>query len=102
MAVDVNLQVWLETNAATHPPMVIPYVQSAESQRLSYKLEAIKKGRGGTSQVGQSGSVMAQAGKPTALSQFSISVDQGDKCQIELTLTTDNAVSSSYHFDCPR
>lgn len=100
--VDINLQAWLETNAATQPPMVTPYVRSTESQSIRYKLKVIKTGRSGTTQVGQNGSVMAQAGRPTALSQLSISVGHGDKCQIELVLIPDAAASSRYDFDCPR
>jgi hypothetical protein len=102
MVADINLQAWMETNAAMHPPMVTPYLRSAESQHIHYKLQVIKMGRGGTSNVGQSGSVSAQAGAPTALSQFSISVGPQDKCRIELTLTPDGAASIRYHFDCPR
>ena len=102
MATDINLRVWLETDATAHPPMVTPYVQSAESQRIRYKLEAVGKGRGGTFQFGQSGSVLAQAGQPAALSRFSISVGQDNECQIEIVLITASAVSSRYHFDCPR
>lgn len=102
MVTSVDLQAWLETNAATHPPMVTPYVRSAESQRIHYTLEAIKSGRGGTSRITQSGNVAAQAGQPTALSEFSISTDRNDKCKIELTLTPEGAAPSHYSFDCPR
>lgn len=102
MAADINLQVWLETDAAAHPPIVTPYVQSAVSQRIQYQLQMTMQGRSGSSRVGQGGSVLAPAGQATALSQLSISVGQGIACQIELTLSSDSMDSSSYHFDCPR
>ncbi len=102
MATDINLRVWLETDATRHPPIVTPYVQSAESQRIHYKLEAVGKGHGGTFQFGQNGSIVTQAGQPTALSQFSITVGHDAKCQIEIILINARAVSSHYHFDCPR
>jgi hypothetical protein len=102
MVTYVNLQAWLDTNSAAHPPIVTPYVRSAVNQRIQYKIHAVKSGHSGTSQVDQGGSVMAKAGQPTALSQFSISVDQGDECSIELMLTPDDASSSHYRFDCPR
>lgn len=102
MAIDIDLQAWLETDSVRHPPIVTPYVQSAQSQRVRYKVLVIRKGRGGTSQVGQGGSVVAQAGLATALSQFSVSVSQDDECRIELMLITDDEAHSNYHFDCPR
>ena len=102
MAADINLQAWLETDSATHPPIVTPYVQSAQSQRIHYKILVVRKGRGGTSQIGQGGSVTAQAGLATALSQFSISVGRDDECRIELMLITDDVTDSSYRFECPR
>ena len=102
MIADMNLQAWLETNSAAHPPMVTPYIQSAESQRIRYQLYAVRKGASGTSRVGQSGAVMARAGQPTALSRFSLNVGQGDKCRIALTLVTARQTRKSYDFDCPR
>lgn len=102
MVTNIDLQVWLEKDAAMHPPMVVPYVRSSESGRIDYTLEAISSGRNGTSQVTQSGSVAAHADQATALSRFSISTFPDQRCQIKLTLTPEGAASRKYRFDCPR
>lgn len=101
MAADINLQAWLEMDTAAHPPIVTPYVQSAQSLRIDYKILVIRRGRGGSAQVGQGGSVVTRAGQASALSQFSISVGRDDECRIELTLITSRA-DSRYQFECPR
>lgn len=102
MIADVNLHVWLDTNAGAQPSIVIPYVESSENKRIHYRLRATKSGRSGTSEINQSGTVNVQAKKPTPLSEMSISANESDTCRIELNLTEDGAPLGSYHFDCPR
>ncbi len=102
MVADFNLQVWLETVPDTHPSVVIPYVKSDKSGKLEYALQAKKEGRGGSSQVSQSGGVQVVANQGTALSRFSISVSNEDKCQIELKFAENGKPVGTYNFDCPR
>jgi curli production protein len=102
MIADVNLRVWLETDANTRPGMVIPYVQSSENKRIQYQLYAIKQGPGGTSKVGQSGTVQVPAQKPTALSAISLNPGKNDACQIELILAEGGLPMGTYYFKCPK
>lgn len=102
MIADANLQVWLETDASTRPPMVTPYVQASQAQRIDYQLYAIKKGSSGTSRVSQSGTVQALPKTPTALSSLSLSAGKKDACQIELILAKGGIPIGTYHFECPR
>src|SRR3546814_171668 len=102
MTADVNLQVWLETVPNTHPSVVVPYVESKEGGDVQYILKAIKQGRGGSSSIGQSGSVTVSANQPTALSRFSLSLGKSDQCRIELILVRNGNAAGTYHFDCPR
>lgn len=101
MIADINLQVWLETDANTHPATLIPYVQTTKDATLQYQLYAIKTGRSGTSRVGQSGTVNVPASQPTALSKLSLSTTKSDACQIEVILTRSGVKLGTYHFDCP-
>lgn len=101
MNANVDLQVWLETNADTRPSIVTPYVQSAEDAHIHYRLYAIKKGKSGMSSVSQSGTVNVPAQKPTPLSRMSLSMGQTDACQIELILAKGGVPAGTYHFDCP-
>ena len=102
MIADASLHVWLQTGTETQPGIVIPYVQSSENKSIHYSLSATKKGRSGTSEVSQSGTVNVQAKKPTPLSEMSISANKSDTCQIELTLAEGATPLGAYHFDCPR
>lgn len=100
MIADINLQVWLETDARTHPATLIPYVQTTENATLQYQLYAVKTGRGGTSRVGQSGTVRVPASRPTALSKMSLSTTKSDACQIEVILTRSGVKLGEYRFNC--
>ncbi|CAM5782643.1 curli-like amyloid fiber formation chaperone CsgH [Castellaniella caeni] len=102
MAADVNLQVWLDTVPGTRPSVMIPYVKSHEAGVIQYQLHATRKGAGGTSSINQSGDVRVQAGHPTALTQFSMSLGAQDQCKIELTLFANGHETGTYQFDCPR
>lgn len=99
---DVNLQVWLDTVPGTRPRVVIPYVQSRDSNSVQYQLSAVKQGRGGSSTIRQSGDVQLQANRPTALTRFSLSVGKQDQCRIELILFTNGKPAGTYQFECPR
>lgn len=101
-AADVNLHVWLETIPQTQPAITIPYVRSSEDTELQYTLDAIRRGRSGSSNIRQSGSLSVQADRPAALSRFSISAEGGDECRIKLTLTADGRAAGTYQFNCPR
>lgn len=102
MVADMDLQVWLETVANTRPSVVIPYVRSAEGGDLRYRLTAVRQGRDGSSLISQSGGVRLQAGAPTALTRFSLSIGNDDDCHIELLLIANGVASGTYRFDCPR
>lgn len=99
---DVNLQVWLDTVPGTHPAVVVPYVRSKEDGQIQYKLTVIKRGTGGSSNIGQSGQVQVVADRPAELSRFSINLGKHDECRIELMLIENNRPAGTYHFDCPR
>lgn len=102
VAADVNLQVWLDTVPGTHPAMVVPYVKSQTDSQIQYRLTVVKRGLGGSSNIGQSGQVQAQAGRPTELSRFSLNLGAHDECQIELILISNNQPAGTYRFECPR
>jgi curli production protein len=102
MTPDINLQVWLDTVAGTQPAMIVPYVQGPENSMLHYQLTATKQGVSGTSTIQQSGNVRLQANTPTALTRFSLSVGDQDKCTIKLILYAGSQAASHYQFDCPK
>ncbi|HET8704325.1 curli-like amyloid fiber formation chaperone CsgH [Castellaniella sp.] len=102
MAADLNLQVWLDSGTGAQAGTVVPYVQSPEDRAIDYRLQAIKQGPSGTSQITQSGSVALQANQPTALTRFSMSLGTHDQCQIELLIFSQGVQAGTYRFTCPR
>ena len=101
MAVDGNIQVWLETDHK-RGSLVTPYVQSAEPRTLQYRVRATKEGSAGRSELTQSGRVKIESAQPVALGKFSMSVGSADKCRIELSLLEDGALLATYILPCPR
>jgi len=99
---DSDIQVWLETQAATQPGVIVPYVQSAVDKRLSFRVRVIREGRSGRSEISQGGSIFTAAAQATPLGKMSLNVKDGDICEIELTLTEAGKPTDMYRFDCPR
>jgi len=102
MAMDTALQVWLDTVPGPHAREIVPYVRSPEDGTLRYQLNAVRHGDSGTATVQQSGTVPLRAGKPTALTRFSLSVGAQDQCRIELVLFANGLSAGTYQFACPR
>jgi hypothetical protein len=102
MAADLNLQVWLDSGTGAQTGMIVPYVQSPDSRVIGYQLQAIKQGASGTSRITQSGTVELPADRPTALTQFSLSLGADDQCRIELLLFSQGVQAGVYRFACPR
>jgi curli production protein len=99
---NVNVEAWLDTVAGTHPSVVIPYVKSSADGDVRYALTVKKSGPTGRSNIHQSGNVAVQAGKPAALSRFSVSVGPSDACNIKLMVSANQQAANTYHFECPR
>jgi|GEM_PF-1796445 len=102
MAADLNLQVWLDSGTGAQAGMIVPYVQSPERRMIDYRLQAIKQGPSGASRIVQSGSVDLPADRPTALTQFSMSLGVRDQCRIELLIFSQGVQAGTYRFACPR
>lgn len=96
-----QMQVWLDT-AAGPPAMVVPYVQTDQDARLTYRMKVSKQGKSGTSRIDQSGTVVATAGTPKEMSRFAVNAQQGDKCEVEIEMLEGGQVRGRYRFDCPR
>lgn len=102
MAADLNLQVWLDSGTGAQAGMIVPYVRSPERRAIDYQIQAIKQGPSGSSRIMQSGSVDLPADRPTALTQFSMSLGARDQCRIELLIFSQGVRAGTYRFDCPR
>lgn len=101
-AANISVEAWLDTVAGTHPSVVIPYVKSSADGNVQYALTVKKSGPSGVSNIDQSGNVPVQAGKPAALSRFSVSMGPTDACNIKLTVSANQQAVNTYHFECPR
>lgn len=99
---NISVQAWLDTVAGTHPSVVIPYVRSSADGNVHYAITVVKRGPSGVSNIDQSGNVAVQAGKPAALSRFSVSIGPTDACNINLTVSANQQAANTYHFECPR
>ncbi|MDY0308457.1 MAG: curli-like amyloid fiber formation chaperone CsgH [Castellaniella sp.] len=100
MAADLNLRVWLGSGADAQAGMIVPYVQSPAHRIIDYRIRVIKQGPSGTSRIAQSGSVDLPAGRPTALTRFSISIGAHDQCQVELLIFSQGIQAGTYRFAC--
>lgn len=99
MNADIDLQAWLETQSATRPEVIVPYVQSSQATSLRYLLRTTVSGQGGNSRVSQGGILSVPAHTAVALPKLAVSQSNGE-CRIELVLTERSGGETRYEFDC--
>ncbi len=102
MSADSDIQVWLETFGKAQPIVIVPYVKSDENTTLRYSIRAVKQSSGGRSVMGQNGTIIVAADKPTALSHMSLNRSWDDECRIDLILSERGSRDRRYHFECPK
>lgn len=97
-----DMQVWLDTQVDQGGPSIVtPYVRSAEHRRLRYRVQVLKMGRSGRSEISQGGIADLPPAKSIALGQVSLTVDGDDHCEIVVTLTESATKREEYRFACP-
>ena len=99
MNADIDLQAWLETQTATRPEIIIPYVQSRHATSLRYLLRTTVSHQGGNSRISQGGVLTLPAETAVALPRLAVDHSNGE-CHIELVLTEKTGNETRYQFDC--
>ena len=99
MNTDVDLQVWLETQAHSRPEIIVPYVQSSQATNLRYLLRTTISNAGNSSRVSQGGALDLPAHTAVALPRLAVTSPSGE-CRIELVLTERTGGEKRYEFDC--
>ncbi|HLU18738.1 MAG TPA: curli-like amyloid fiber formation chaperone CsgH [Pusillimonas sp.] len=99
MNADIDLQAWLETQNATRPEVIIPYVQSNHDTSVRYLLRTTVAHERGNSRISQGGVLSVPADTAVALPRLAVSSPNGE-CRIELVLTERMGVERRYEFDC--
>lgn len=100
MAMDANMQVWLDTQHNVGQILVIPYVKTIKDGLVDYRMNVLQKGAAGTSRITQEGRVNAVASQPTPLARFALTRQKNGECHLELTLQEAAGNSQTYQFDC--
>lgn len=96
-----DIQVWIDTHPAHGAQVMTPYVKSAENRSLQYRVRVVKSGSSGRSELQQGGSVNVFAGADTALGKMTLTLKEGDDCEIEVVHTEHGHEDTQYRFDCP-
>lgn len=100
MDTDLNFEIWLGTYDRDKPAVIVPYIRSTESQALQYLIEAVNKGRSGTSRTAQSGYVNLTANQTQALTQLVISRNDSEHCNITIVIKNTQGQHKKFQFDC--
>lgn len=101
MMPDSDIQVWLDTQAAAGQMQVVPYVASKVGRHVSYRIDVIRQGDGGSkTQISQSGRMDVQAAIPTVLSRVELGNSSATQCSVNVVLRDGVREIGTYHFDC--
>ncbi|MBF22662.1 MAG: hypothetical protein CML18_03305 [Pusillimonas sp.] len=100
MDTDLNFEIWLGTYDQDKPAVIVPYIRSTENQALQYLIEAVNKGRSGTSRTAQSGYVNVTANQPQALTQLVISRNDSEYCNITIVIENAQGHHKTFQFEC--
>lgn len=102
MVADADIQLWLDSQQHAGQVVVIPYVTSVKTMRLTYGINLVQTSGGSRSRINQKGQVNVGPQQAAALSRISYKLPSPtDACEIELTLSEDNKEPRRYHFECP-
>ena len=102
MMADTDIQVWLETEARTHPPQVVPYVQSDKTADIRYTIGVLAQGKSGRTRMSQGGRLALEPGQPKALGKISLSLDPAQECTISIAINQNGAPAREYEFSCEK
>ena len=100
MAVDADIQVWLDMQANTRQTVIVPYVQSARDIRVNFRMNVTQNSDSGTSRSSQEGEISASAATPTPLARVTLGRQQGGECRVEVVLREGQQNVGTYHFSC--
>jgi hypothetical protein len=102
MDAGVDLQVWLDSQAGHEQLVIIPYVKTTRDRQLSYRMEVVQRGAGGSSRISQQGRVLAEAAEPASLAHITLGARSTEECEIRIMLDEAGKAVGIYRFDCPR
>lgn len=101
MAIDSDIQLWLEAQHQFGQTVITPYIKSAGTERLQYQMEVFLKTSSGTSTTKQSGQVELTTSQPTAMGHVALQFTAEDTCFIRIRLQNGKELSGDYTFTCP-
>lgn len=101
MMQDADIQVWLDMQATAGQMQIVPYVTSKVERQLSYRINVVRQGEGGSRmQISQSGRAEVAASTATALSHVALGSSSTAQCSVNVVLRDSGRELGIYHFDC--
>lgn len=101
MAIDSDIQLWLETQGAPGQAVITPYVRSAGTERLQYQMEVFLNTSSGSSTMRQGGMVELSPRQPTPMAHMVLRYTAADVCRIRIRLQDGKELVGNYVFKCP-
>jgi hypothetical protein len=102
MDAGADLQVWLDSQSWREQVVIVPYVKTTRDRQLSYRMEVVQRGAGGSSRISQQGRVLAEAAEPASLARITLGARSGGECEIRVVLDEAGKAIGTYRFECPR
>ena len=100
MAVQDELQVWLDTDANMGQTMVVPYVKSVQAMDMHFNMEVLQTGPAGSSRINQRGRVHVDADRAVPLAWLTLGSRKEGECKVEVSLSQGGKQLGVYRFDC--
>lgn len=100
MLADSDIQAWLDLATTPGMAVIAPALHSALSRNLDYTITINKTGPGGTSLIKQSGKKHVDAGATVYLSSTSLSLRDGEQCNLIMVIQEDGIVVYHNEFSC--
>ena len=101
MAIDSDIQLWLETRSQAGQTVVTPYLKSSRAKHVHYQTDVTLNTAGGTSSIRQGGEVDTVPGRGTAIGQVAMHYTKTDACHIRIRLHNGGELIGNYIFGCP-
>lgn len=95
------IDLWLDVSMQRGAQVVVPYLRASVRAEARYRVQVLRAGPAGRSEINQFGNVTLQPDIASSLGQVSVNRSLDDNCRVEIRLFEGDREVTAREFDCP-
>ncbi len=102
MAVDPEMEAWIDMELQNGVLLAKPMVRSQSPQKIRYEMSAKRTGTAGTSSTRQSGTQSVACCEDVSLSTLRLNLAADDACTLHLTVRVEDKIVAEVEEECKK